>query len=78
MILLDIKVKLCDIGEKFYVVWVMNVVVGMLYLLFIFLCVFKLIKCCMSVFRNFCNFWLVLYNLDYIICLFIIVIGVII
>lgn len=73
----DIKAKLCDIGEKFYAVWVMNVVVGMPYLLFTFSCVFKLIKRCTSAFRNPRNLGLVLHNLDYIICLFITAIGAI-
>lgn len=65
------KAKLCDIGEEFYALWVMNVVVGIPYLVFTFSCVFKLIGLCTGAFGNPSNIGLVLHNLDYIISLFI-------
>lgn len=72
---LSSEVKLCDIGEGFYAVLIMNIVVGIPYFMFAFSCIFKLIGRCTSIFGNPSNIGLVWHNLDYIICLSITSIG---
>lgn len=65
----------CDIGEEFYAVLFMNVVVGIPYFMFGVSCVLKLVGRCTSAFENSRNFGLMFHNLDYVICLLVIAIG---
>lgn len=65
----------CDIGEEFYAVLSMNLVVGIPYFMFGVSCVLKLIGRCTTAFGNSRNFGLMFHNLDYVICLLVIAIG---
>lgn len=65
----------CDIGEEFYAVLFMNLVVGIPYFMFGVSCVLKLVGRCTSAFGNTRNFSLMFHNLDYVICLLVIAIG---
>lgn len=68
----------CDIGEEFYAVLVMNLVVGIPYFMFGVSCVLKLVGRCTSAFGNSRNFGLMIHNLDYIMCLLVVAIGAIV
>lgn len=72
---LNNKATSCDIGEEFYAVLFMNLVVGIPYFMFGVSCVLKLVGRCTSAFGNSRNFGLMFHNLDYVICLLVIAIG---
>lgn len=65
----------CEVGESSKALVVINLLVGITYLIFAILCILKLHRRCKNE-EQYINLGIMLHNIDYIICLFFISVGV--
>lgn len=67
--------SICEVGESSKALVVINLLVGITYLIFAILCIFKLYGRCKYE-ENYINCRLIMHNIDYIICLLFLSVGV--